>query len=592
MTLSPRKPRDFGDGFTCASYLNDGHWLALTRPHARHGMVELTGAEEFDESSRGDQHAVRRYRENLTSARTAFLTPTASTDTSVLAHGALEDGSLWIRIRIAPSHDAPISLRLTFEGWLQRPPYAEITDFAPLPPISRETSVLEHGHRLTVSSKVTESTTEILVEADAASSSGWVRVHDGAVYWEGEWPPVDRGGDGPEIVVNCRLFTPWDPAQSRASTALTSGNLDETGETSALSRITNGAHTYILECCALRVDDDETVIITDHRLLPLSWTRDAYYMALLLMMSGGSDSSGVVGRHLRWLWGRARRDGAWMRSQLTNGVVKDPGVQADQQLYPILELLDFRRAFGTWPAPPPGSPRWGDLVTAALGDLAKDPATGLLTSEENPADELSSFNLTFSSQVLYWYVIQGLADWSAELNLDGGTFSAAAGELLETIREVFTVDGPDGALFAYEADGRGGYRLNGDANDLPTVLAPAWGFCTGDDEVWGRTMRFILSPANPSWSSGKFGGLGSAHTPGTWPLGDLQAYLFYDRVGEKAELDRVRNRLGSVAADDGLLPEAYHSETGEWTARHWFAWPAAAVGCAAISTSFTPATVR
>jgi hypothetical protein len=37
-----------------------------------------------------------------------------------------------------------------------------------------------------------------------------------------------------------------------------------------------------------------------------------------------------------------------------------------------------------------------------------------------------------------------------------------------------------------------------------------------------------------------------------------------------------------VAAPDGLLPEAYDPETGRWLARHWFAWPSAALGALAL----------
>lgn len=590
MTQALKKPHDLGDGFTCASYLDDGHWLAITRPHAKHGMVELTGAAEFDDGSRGNQQAVRRYRQSLTTPESAFLTPSASSGISVVSRGVGDDGSIWLRMRVEPSHRNPISLRLTFQGWLQRPPYAEITDTAPLPPLSRETSIAARGSRLLLSSDVTESTAEILVKANPATSSGWVLDHNGEAHWEGQWPPSQRGDEGPEFVVTCRLDTPWDPPYTSAGGSVRRRlSLDEGAGAGAFSQIAQGARSYILQCCALRVAADETVIITDHRLLPLSWTRDGYYMALLLMLSGGDDATAVVGRHLRWLWGRAFRDGVWMRSHLTNGAVKDPGLQADQQLYPILELLDFRRALGRWPTLPAGKLGWGELVWTALSTLPSDPTTGLLISEENPADDTSRFHLSFSTQVLYWHVIKGLAEWSTELGLDADPLNSIASDLRDKVSEVFTVNRPDGTLFAYEADGRGGYRLYGDANDLPSVLAPAWGFCTDDDAVWRRTMRFILSPSNPGWSPGPFGGLGSAHTPGTWPLGDLQSYLFHDRVGESDEARTVRERLVVTAAGDGLLPEAYDSVTGEWSARHWFGWPAAAVGCLAYSRAFTVA---
>ena len=39
---------------------------------------------------------------------------------------------------------------------------------------------------------------------------------------------------------------------------------------------------------------DEVVLLTDHRILPLSWTRDAYYQALLLLATGQSADADLV----------------------------------------------------------------------------------------------------------------------------------------------------------------------------------------------------------------------------------------------------------------------------------------------------------
>ncbi len=592
MTREVKKPYDLGDGFSCASYLEGGQWLALVRPHATHGMIELTGAAEFDETSRGDQDVVRQYRRSLTTVESAFLTPRVSGRVDVVDRGIGDDGSIWLRMRIEgfTSGETPLSFTLDFRGWLQRPPYAEITDIAPLPPLSRETALQAQDDRLELSSRILESTAEIVIEVDQTVTSRWVIDGNNAAHWEGIWQTVDHGPSYRDVVVRCRLTTPSDPPYSLGDAAL--GWAAEANGPEGLCRIVEGARSYILECCALRVSEEESVFITDHRLLPLSWTRDAYYMALLLLLSGGDGVAPVIGRHLRWLWGTARQNGAWMRSHLTNGTVKDPGLQADQQVYPILELLDYRRAVGSWPESPTSGLGWGELVQGMLDVLPADPITGLLVSEENPADEVSEFRFCFSTQILYFHVLDELAEWGKELGLDVGVLADAADRLRCKVREVFSVDGSDGVLFAYESDGDGGHRLYGDANDLPTVLAPAWGFCDIDDPVWRRTMRFILSPANAGWSPGPYGGLGSIHTSGTWPLGDVQSYLFHTQIGEIDEAGRVAERLIEIAADDGLLPETYDSVTGEWSARHWFAWPAAALGCAVLAPTFMPGSGR
>ena len=73
-------------------------------------------------------------------------------------------------------------------------------------------------------------------------------------------------------------------------------------------------------------------------------------------------------------------------------------------------------------------------------------------------------------------------------------------------------------------------------------------------------MRFALDRANPGWSPGRWGGL----------------------LGETSRAERVLERLLAVAAPDGLLPETYDSDTGTWLARHWFAWPSAALAAVAL----------
>lgn len=115
-----------------------------------------------------------------------------------------------------------------------------------------------------------------------------------------------------------------------------------------------------------------------------------------------------------------------------------------------------------------------------------------------------------------------------------------------------------------------------DANDLPVVLAPLWGFCSVTDPAWRATMIFAFSDANPGWSPGARSGLGSAHTPGPWTLGDVQAWTCARILGGGAAVNAAVARLEEVAFADGMLPEAYGADT-DVRVRHWFAWPGAAL---------------
>ena len=92
-------------------------------------------------------------------------------------------------------------------------------------------------------------------------------------------------------------------------------------------------------------------ILTDHMLLPLSWNRDAYYVASALLR-WRAELADVVRRHLLWMFEVAeRREGAWGRCYLANGRIKDAAFQLDQQLFPLLELVEYVQHTGdtvTW----------------------------------------------------------------------------------------------------------------------------------------------------------------------------------------------------------------------------------------------------
>ena len=337
----------------------------------------------------------------------------------------------------------------------------------------------------------------------------------------------------------------------------------------ALRALTHRALHYVLGCAATRTAPGEACLVTDHRLLPLSWTRDAYWEALLLLADGSPAGVDLVERHLRWLFTRCQRPGGrWCRSHLPNGAPKDRAYAADQQLYPLLELSDFHRATGQLPRLRDRRATWEALVAEAWAALR--PHDGLLGSEENPADD-PDLPFLISTHILWWWTGTRLA-----------TLHPAAAEEVQAlprrIAECFIIDGPFGPQWAYAIDGQTRARRYHDANDLPTALAPQWGLCPTDDPVWRATMAFAWSPHNPGFVPGARGGLGSRHTPGTWPLGDLQEWVAASLDGDTARAAHTLDRLIGAATPDHMLPEAYDPDDGRPLARHWFAWPGSALG--------------
>jgi len=185
---------------------------------------------------------------------------------------------------------------------------------------------------------------------------------------------------------------------------------------------------------------------------------------------------------------------------------------------------------------------------------------GLVATDETPADDRLAEAYHCSSHVLLWHVLATLGHPEAE---------PVRAAILRHFRSgdgfAYAVRGPDGL----------GARDYHDANDLPTALAPAWGFCSATEPRWLRTIERAWSAANPGFFSGPLGGLGSVHTPHPWTLGDLQARIVASARGDRTALDAAEARLDRVQTWDGLLPEAYDEATGGVASRHWFAWPVA-----------------
>jgi hypothetical protein len=611
------KPLDVGNGQVCASFAGDGSWLSLGRTHPRHGFVELTGAPRFDEAWRGQPDSVRRHRHGLTLASHAAVRLTGAVPAAVPDprpsgrprwSGADPSGTYQAEAWAAVDRPAvvqrhvlragpglrPRRLTLVVSGRLERPPFAEITDVSPLPPLPCQASTTADATALRVVEPELPAVARLRVTVSGGTTTGW-RVDTDAARLPISWDP--RRDPTLVLTVTCAL-APADPplpdeACPRASrppepVALSPRLHIPTRRHPDLGRVIIGTLRYVLGCTALTVTPGERCILADHRLLQLSWTRDAYYQALLLLAARHIEPRGliVVTEHLRWLWGhRDRGTNGWMRSHLPNGAVKDRAFQADQQLYPVLELLDYRDAAGRWPTAPAGSADWGRLVAETWRALPIDPDLGLVAGDENPADDPAGLPFLLSTQILLWYTATRLAARAGELGIRELGLTDRADTVRAAIRDRFACTGPFGTQWAYETDGRGQHRLYHDANDLPTALASLWALCPPEDAEWAATMRFAFDRVNPGWSPGRWGGLGSVHTAGTWPLGDVQEWVAASLLGDTDRADDVLGRLLAVAAPDGLLPETYDSDTGAWQARHWFAWPSAVLAALALGTA-------
>jgi hypothetical protein len=566
------KPLDLGTGRVCASFdATTAAWLSIGRPDERHGFIELSAVPPFDESQRGDPTATRRHRTELTRAEHAFLCveldglrPTLTADLSdperitwsapdlAISAGATAVAS---ELRQTWSIGRRALVEIVLRGALDRPALAEVTELVPPTPTGAgPTSRRQIAGGVRLEAPNLPATVEVAISPAVA----W-EERDGMLVGRVAWPD---GNDRLELDIVVRLDGTADAC-----------TVAEGADAEPRERLTGRALAYIRGCTALSVAAGERAFLTDHRILPLSWTRDAYWQALALLAADGPGDRDRVADHLRWLWRRCERpDGRWVRSHHANGLRKDLAFQADQQLYPMIELADYWRRCRSLP----GGVAWEVEVprawSAALDEI--DAASGLISCAENAADDPAVAPFIGASQVLLWYAALRLAEIA-------GLLSMGASELRSTavaVRAAFDrhVAAP-GQPWAYAVDARGARIVYHDANDLPVALAPAWGFCDPTDPGWRATMRFAFGASNPGWVDGARPGLGSAHTPGPWTLGDVQAWLVARSADDAAGQAAVIRRLEEVAFADGMLPEAYAPDRhDDWRIRHWFAWPGAA----------------
>lgn len=618
-----QKPLDFGNGSLSASVKADGRIIAINRPHRKHGFITLTSMEQFPNDKWYDPAFVRRYRKELAESSIGFgVVPQGFTIPNIYLMNnkhpyfhyhetGMEVSSTFFikkedyvvqQMELVNHQEKEIKIPIELGGQisLNRSSYGQLTEGGPIPippailDVAVSGNVIAIGnHSLGAHAEITilENNQPILLGEEQFTVCKPFTLNQviqvaiqpnerkvlTVIYALGEQTetPLASGGCLP---VNELDFTEKGPLSSIDWKEFVIGrNID-----------------YIVSCCAVPVHSESICIITDHQLLPLAWNRDAYYMMQLLFDSlpHKKESSWrqkvqqIIKGHLIWMFEDAERpDGYWGRAYLTNGYSKDPIFQLDQQCYPILELCHYYQEFRDAET----VTRLFPFVEEILGMLSHHKADQhwLYKTGETPADDEVEYPYHFSSQVLVWHMFKELANLNRELKLSKADFMELAEKVKNDCLATFTFTYHGNQLFAYLTDLNGGFQLYHDANDLPTVYAPMWGFCDLTDPAWMETMKFAFSEENiGGYYPGPFGGLGSVHTPHKWPLGDGQELLFALLTGDKNRENNVISKLERAVQWDGLFSEAVNETNGEVASRHWFSWPGAFIASVLLKMEY------
>jgi hypothetical protein len=574
----PYKPLDVGNGIVSGSLTPSGRWLSLGLAHPAHGRIVLSTMAPFS-GDRFVQSEVRAYRASLADPeRPSFgfevlMSPPASVwlaEDSFPACIVESSAGRFESIAFAPAGRNGAVQILTLRpatilrgparggvARLGRAEYTQLTRGGALPPAASdnrlsfrtyvgsddETIQLIEDRLLGACAAIVQSPSYVEIAAgdEAVVTLAIALGPDSAAIDEAR----DLAREGRDLL----------DGELRSRRRLWSG-LDVAGES---GRAMRRAVAYAIDCAASRARDT-VAILADHEILPLVWTRDAYYVCRALLAIGARDpiTRAVVEGFIRWTFDVAERvDGWWPRASLASGRAKDPAFQLDQQLWPLLLLADHACLSGDRAL----RDRYTGPATGVLDALLETRTRfGLIATAETPADDPLVQPFHFSSHVLLWRTL-------------GAFDHAAAGEVRDATLRHFTSEG----RFAYAVAGpdAANARHYHDANDFPTVFAPGWRFCSVDDPRWRATIEFAWSTANEGYFAGALGGLGSVHTRHPWPLGDLQEIVVARVTGDPARERRARERLERIETWDGMLPEAYDETSGAVASRHWFAWPAA-----------------
>lgn len=605
---APYKPLDFGAHGITGSINQDGRITAINAYHPTYGYGTLTSADPFPEEERYNAAVVRVYRAGLvqlTGFGLRFSQPVVSRQAWLI-----EDAIPHIRLELANGAIAEVTTFIPLENpigvvqlWrfsgpdvqihsagklsLQRCAYTQLTEGGPIPTPPAQAHIFSqrehafgientemqwaaflHGSGAVEQSDGTttfpdsNSLTLTPLSGDEAGGVFVVALGQTPAEAEGNFDTLTRESD--LMAMLDRTLTTW---QNRWQGWSRAGH--------PLDGPLRRALVYSLHCCVPAPGEkkvpDAVCIMTDHQLLPLEWNRDSYYAAMALF-HWREDCADLVRGHLIWMFEVAERpEGYWARSYMVNGKVKDAIFQLDQQSFPLLQWAEYVKATGDSAL---GQRLAGPVQTIVEMLLARrDKRTGLIATEETASDDIPKVPYSLASHLLLWHALREI---NPLVNIPA--LASIIEQLEQAIWRYFVTKVEGRRMFAFMTDGAGQFDLYHDANDIPLVMAPVWGFCPADNPTWRATIDFAFSPANEGgYYAGQYGSLGSIHTPGGWPLGDGQELVIAWLTGNKTREQHVVERMVKAALWDGAFPEAYDQTTAVPVSRHWFAWPGAAL---------------
>jgi meiotically up-regulated gene 157 (Mug157) protein len=201
--------------------------------------------------------------------------------------------------------------------------------------------------------------------------------------------------------------------------------------------------------------------------------------------------------------------------------------------------------------------------------------TGMSKSPFRPSDDAHTLPFPIAANAMAVHALNQVATIFDMLNNKayGDQMRALASEMQNAIAKYGVINHPQyGQIYAYEVDGFGNSYFMDDAN-VPSLLSlPYLNWCDKTDPTYINTRKFLLSPNNPYYFTGKVAnGIGGPHVGYgyIWPLAIvMQAQTSND----DNEIMQCLDWLKASSAGTGFMHESFWKDNASQFTRPWFAW--------------------
>jgi uncharacterized protein len=201
---------------------------------------------------------------------------------------------------------------------------------------------------------------------------------------------------------------------------------------------------------------------------------------------------------------------------------------------------------------------------------------GLICSMFRPSDDATIFPFLIPSNFFAVVSLKNAAEMVQSIRNNNALANECAQlseEVGEALRQYAVIDHETfGKIYAYEINGFGSFNLMDDAN-VPSLLSlPYLDAVDEKDPLYLNTRKFVLSPDNPFFFSGKAGeGIGGPHAgmDKIWPLSIIMRGL---TSTDRDEIKKCVNMLKKSNAGTGFMHESFNKNDASNFTRKWFAW--------------------